>query len=99
MRKGVVPVVFDENKEVKINGIVISKKDGKEIGKVVASRGGGVGLALVRFAKVENVSEGVSIETVDESATEEKRKRKRSPSANLERLTGGRTIGIQEISY
>ena len=67
VRKGVVPVVFDENKEVKINGIVISKKDGKEIGKVVASRGGGVGLALVRFAKVENVSEGVSIETVDES--------------------------------
>ena len=67
VRKGVVPVVFDENKEVKINGIVISKKDGKEIGKVVTSRGGGVGLALVRFAKVENVSEGVSIETVDES--------------------------------
>ena len=67
VRKGVVPVVFDENKEVKINGIVISRKDGKEIGKVVASRGGGVGLALVRFAKVENVSEGVSIETVDES--------------------------------
>ena len=62
-----VPFVFDESKEVKINGIVISKKDGKEIGKVVASRGGGVGLALVRFAKVENVSEGVSIETVDES--------------------------------
>ncbi|CAL6366289.1 unnamed protein product [Bathycoccus prasinos] len=67
VRKGVVPFVFDESKEVKINGIVISKKDGKEIGKVVASRGGGVGLALVRFAKVENVSEGVSIETVDES--------------------------------
>ena len=79
MRKGVVPVVFDENKEVKINGIVISKKDGKEIGKVVASRGGGVRLALVRFAKVENVSEGVSIETVDESGSGgRKRKRRRS---------------------
>ena len=65
VRKGVVPVVFDESKRVKVNGTVISKKDGKEIGKVVASRGGGVGLALVRFAKVENVSEGVSIETVE----------------------------------
>ena len=65
VRKGIVPIVFDETKEVKINGSLISKRDEKEIGKVVASKGGGVGLALVRFAKVENVSEGVSIETVN----------------------------------
>ena len=74
VRKGIVPVVFDEDKEIKVNGTVISKKGGKEIGKVVASRGGGVGLALVRFAKVENVSEGVSIETVDDDGAEKEMK-------------------------
>ncbi len=74
VRKGIVPVVFDEDKEIKVNGTVISKKGGKEIGKVVASRGGGVGLALVRFAKVENISEGVSIETVDDDGGEKEMK-------------------------